>query len=136
MPNAPSRPKKTFSLDEANRTLPLVERIARDLVRVNAEAARVHEEAQAQARKGRRVRASEAEDRLEELGDQIGVLLEELQGLGCVCKDTAVGLVDFPARVGDRIVFLCWKLGEPEIRYWHEVDAGFAGRKSVLGAFR
>ncbi|MEX0979285.1 MAG: DUF2203 family protein, partial [Pirellulales bacterium] len=42
------------------------------------------------------------------------------------------GLVDFPCRMDGRIVFLCWKLGEPEVTHWHELDSGYAGRQSLV----
>lgn len=50
---------------------------------------------------------------------------------GAVVKDLEMGLVDFPHQRGNQVVFLCWKLGEPSIRYWHELDRGFAERKPV-----
>lgn len=47
-------------------------------------------------------------------------------------RDIGTGLVDFPALVNGRPVWLCWKLGEGEIGYWHELDAGIAGRKPLI----
>jgi hypothetical protein len=52
--------------------------------------------------------------------------------LGAELKDPRVGLIDFLAQVDGRDVYLCWKLGEDEIAYWHELEAGFAGRQSLL----
>lgn len=54
-----------------------------------------------------------------------------IEAQGCVIKDLDVGLIDFPAVMDDQQVFLCWKLGEERIRYWHHVDEGFAGRKPL-----
>ena len=54
-----------------------------------------------------------------------------LSRAGVLVKDPREGLLDFPARRDGRPVFLCWKVGEREIRYWHEVDGGFIGRKPV-----
>ncbi len=51
-----------------------------------------------------------------------------IQGLGCVVKGVEEGLVDFPHLKDGREVYLCWKLGEDDIEFWHETDAGFAGR--------
>lgn len=56
----------------------------------------------------------------------------ELSALGAELKDEYVGLVDFRSRMDGRDVYLCWKLGEEEIGYWHELDAGVAGRVSLL----
>ena len=57
--------------------------------------------------------------------------LREIEQLGCVVKDLEIGLIDFPCRVGDREAYLCWRLGEPSIRFWHTTDEGFAGRKPI-----
>lgn len=50
---------------------------------------------------------------------------------GCVVKDLGQGLVDFYSLNGDRLIFLCWKLGEPEVAHWHPLDGGFASRRPV-----
>jgi hypothetical protein len=55
-----------------------------------------------------------------------------LRGLGVEVKDLNVGLIDFPARFRGREVYLCWRRGEERIAYWHEIDAGFAGRQPVI----
>ncbi len=55
--------------------------------------------------------------------------VEEVQSLGVQIKDFRTGLVDFPFERDGRIVFLCWKLDEDEINFWHEMEAGFAGRQ-------
>jgi hypothetical protein len=57
--------------------------------------------------------------------------VQELTALGVELKDFFTGLVDFPARRGGRDIYLCWKLGEAEVAYWHEMDAGFAGRQKL-----
>ena len=59
-------------------------------------------------------------------------LLAELQALGLVIRDLDRGLVDFPAIIDGREVYLCWKLGEPDVGHWHELDAGYAGRRPIL----
>jgi hypothetical protein len=56
---------------------------------------------------------------------------EEIEEMGCLVKDLDIGLVDFPSRLGERDIYLCWKLGEPSIQYWHYVEEGFAGRKPL-----
>lgn len=62
----------------------------------------------------------------------IGKLTTELNEIGVDLKDHTQGLIDFPSMRGDRIVLLCWKLGEgDEIEWWHETDAGFAGRQRM-----
>lgn len=106
---APSDPR-FFSLEEANRTLPLVRRIVEDIAQEHA--------------------ADERDpDRLQEL-------VKELHELGCFFKGFGEGLVDWYSYYAGRPVFLCWKLGEPEVGWWHQVDAGFAGRQPILPSQR
>lgn len=57
--------------------------------------------------------------------------LDEVQACGCVIKDVEAGLVDWLARHEGRDVYLCWKLGEPSVAYYHDLDAGFAGRRPL-----
>lgn len=58
--------------------------------------------------------------------------LEKLEKVGCQLKDLEQGLVDFYCKFEGRDIFLCWRLGEDRIKAWHEVDAGFIGRKSII----
>ena len=137
--NAPD--PRYFSLDEANRTLPLVRRIVEDIVAQYRElqplAARLRDlpPAHRSGEVGRALTSSaEAKARA------IDELVTELHELGCLFKGLQDGLVDWYSFYADRPVFLCWKLGEAEIAWWHQVDAGFAGRQPILpsqrGAFR
>lgn len=59
--------------------------------------------------------------------------VERIEETGCVVKDLDVGLIDFPTLIDDETVYLCWKLGEKRIFYWHRMDEGFAGRKPLEG---
>jgi hypothetical protein len=63
--------------------------------------------------------------------DAIGACAEEINAAGAQIKSLEEGLLDFPSRRDGELVLLCWKLGEDEIRYWHGVDEGFAGRKPL-----
>lgn len=65
------------------------------------------------------------------LTDEIRDLVQEVQSLGGEVKDLGQGLVDFRTEREDRVVYLCWKLGEDEIKFWHELDTGFAGRQPL-----
>ena len=58
-------------------------------------------------------------------------LATELEEIGCELKDVHTGLLDFRSLREDRVVYLCWRLGEDEIRFWHELDTGFAGRQPL-----
>ncbi len=64
---------------------------------------------------------------------RIEEIIKNIQETGCVVKDFEEGLVDFPAIVGGEEVYLCWKMGEERIGYWHGMDEGFAGRKPLEG---
>jgi hypothetical protein len=65
------------------------------------------------------------------LAESLKSSLEKIQATGCVVKDLDVGLLDFPAIVNNEEVYLCWRLGEERIRFWHRQDEGFAGRKPI-----
>ena len=126
-----------FSLEEANRTLPLVRRIVRDIrdeYRELQPPLRRFQSLDSDAetsQEGRRLR-SELDARTERLNGY----LQELLDLGCQFKGFDDGLVDYHAMLEGRPVLLCWKLGEPEIGWWHEIDAGFAGRQRIDEAVR
>ncbi len=63
--------------------------------------------------------------------ERLKTTLEGVQESGCIIKDLDVGLIDFPTLFRNREVYLCWKMGEPGIQFWHGVDEGFAGRKPI-----
>jgi len=65
------------------------------------------------------------------LAESLKASLEQIQATGCVVKDLEVGLLDFPAIVNNEEVYLCWRLGEERIRFWHRQDEGFASRKPI-----
>jgi len=70
------------------------------------------------------------------LGAAMARDLAELQELGVVVKDLEQGLCDFYALAGDRLVFLCWRLDEPEVAHWHSLEGGFAARRPLKNAER
>jgi hypothetical protein len=63
--------------------------------------------------------------------DRLDALIHQIQDMGVLIKDINTGLLDFPALRNDREVYLCWKHGEGDITYWHEIEDGFAGRQSI-----
>jgi hypothetical protein len=62
---------------------------------------------------------------------QVRGLLGELQGLGLVVRDLDRGLIDFPAIIEGREVYLCWELGEDAIEFWHDLESGYGGRQAL-----
>ena len=127
---------KIFTVEEAERTLPLVRRILSDLKAEHAvwrEAVAGYEVLAA----GTRADTGETEDlvrtqtQVSEAAARINAYLLELESIGCQFKGFDEGLIDFYALRDDRLVFLCWKLGEAHITHWHEVDSGVTGRQPI-----
>ena len=131
-----SREQKLYELEEARSPLPLVSKIVSDIVKITGSMKEVYLEIRKAAEEGaERDRLEELQDRLHEIADERTDFFEELSGLGVEMKDPNVGLVDFPALLDDRVVYLCWKLGEATIDHWHELTTGFSGREPVEGNF-
>lgn len=123
----PSRSKRRFSLEQANATLPLVSRIVADVVRVHKDFANQQEQLEHASAKTR----AELEKKLEATRERLMSLVEELHSVGAELKDAEIGLIDFIGRHQSRDIYLCWKLGESKIEFWHELDAGVKGRQPV-----
>jgi hypothetical protein len=70
-------------------------------------------------------------DRRDKLAQRLKSAIEQMQEFGCVVKDLDTGLVDFPTLFRGVEVYLCWKLGESRIEYWHGMEEGFRGRKAI-----
>lgn len=69
---------------------------------------------------------------LEQLGDEINDFMFDIQERGAILKDIEQGLVDFYTKIDGEDALLCWKFGEPEIAFWHDLESGFSGRKSLF----
>jgi len=132
---------RTFTLEEANQRLPLVRAIVQDIVNLYRDVSERRDRLatmrtrHGEAASGESLYSEEnaqIEDELRSDEERLRNYIEELQELGVEFKDPVKGLVDFPSRVDGRIVHLCWMHGEPEIRFWHELEEGFAGRQPVL----
>ena len=133
------RPKKLFTVEQANAILPLVRAIATDLARLSREVIERRERvallSAGRPTNARDMYSEELAQIMEELdkdGQQLQEYVEELRQLGVEPKNGPEGLIDFPSLMDGRIVYLCWKLGEPEVLHWHELDAGFRGRQSLV----
>jgi hypothetical protein len=130
---------KLFTLEEAERTLPLVRQIVQDLTAEypvwRAAVARFELlTGGARADWGETGELLAAREEVSLHADRINRYLQELEGVGCVFKGFDAGLVDFYSLREDRPIFLCWKLGEERITHWHEIDAGFSGRQPIDSA--
>jgi hypothetical protein len=124
---------KYFTVEEANRTLPLVRRVVTDIVSTHRRLMERAEEYRALAAEGetRVVRRDEIERELRELTGAVNAFIAELTDIGVLFKGFENGLVDYYATLDGRPVFLCWKLGEASIEWYHELNAGFQGRQRL-----
>jgi hypothetical protein len=121
--------RRVFTLREANSALPLIGRIINDIVRLYREMAAVQQRLASESlavgeREVVELLAEQQEGRFEGY-------VEELHEIGCELKDANMGLVDFVGRHEGREIYLCWHLGEGQISHWHELHAGFAGRRPI-----
>lgn len=126
--------KRFFTVDEANATLPLVRVIVRDI----AAQANILRDLDRRLRRLQDGPDSAVAAELEPLIAEIEAAQEqmrhhelELEQLHVELKDHFTGLIDFRGKVDGREVYLCWRLGEPEVGHWHELDAGFMGRQKL-----
>jgi hypothetical protein len=127
-----------FTPEEANAALeevgPLVEQMV-ELRRAHIEALAAEEELEGRIRGNgggippATLAAAAAE--VESAARELARVIDEIVAQGAPVKDIDEGLIDFPALRGGETVLLCWKLGEEDIRYWHTVDDGFAGRREL-----
>lgn len=110
---------KYFDLKTAKQILPWVKEKLNELreAHVNAE----------------RALLSGKKEFIELYSVKVDTVVRELTEKGIIIRDVSIGLVDFPAVINDRPAYLCWKMDENDIKYWHYVEEGFAGRKRLTG---
>ena len=125
---------RLFSVEEANALLPQLRRRLGSIQAISAAIERLHplggdmeEAARGIAESGGRLVPAPYMASLCRLRDEFAAVKE----LGVFLKDWDEGLVDFPHMRGGKVVLLCWKLGEDRVHHWHEVEAGFEGRKPL-----
>ena len=124
-----------FTVDHANRTLPLVRKIVDDVVREH----RRWQEAIVELDllvSGVRAdlpdsRATALEREIQRIAREIDQFEHELATLGIQLKDRRIGLIDFPSEMDGRRVLLCWQLGEESVQCWHDEASGYAGRQPL-----
>ncbi|MEX2159307.1 MAG: DUF2203 domain-containing protein [Dehalococcoidia bacterium] len=128
---------RMFSLDEANALIPRMSEIVREMQDKKPEVDSLRGElgdmTETASGNGHLVEGDmrEKRRRAQILVERLNALLEELSGIGCELKGVEEGLIDFPTTREGRTVYLCWKLGEERIEFWHELDTGFAGRQPL-----
>ncbi len=135
--------RKFFTVDEANKALPLVRAIVQDITDLACELRERHERLMRLKPDDRR-RVSEAHEEelvqvrseVERGQEKMEEYVRELKELGVELKDYFTGLIDFPSLMNGHPVYLCWRLGEAEVGFWHELEAGFSGRQKLAPSVR
>jgi hypothetical protein len=135
---------KTFTLDEAQSLLPVLESLLKRAMEGRRAAQSVEAELSELPQRiylsgGMRVNsASVARQRaeIEEHLKQVQESIAEIDAIGVQVKDLDSGLLDFPCRINGEVVLLCWRMGERAIEHWHTIEAGFQGRQPVDERFR
>lgn len=130
--------QKTFTVQQANATLPLVRAIVSDLVELARDVIERRRRLSVLTSGRRHQRTDLYHDELAHAEAELSLdsrrlqeYVDELAALGVELKSATEGLIDFPAVLDGRVVYLCWKLGEAEVGYWHDVDVGFQGRQPL-----
>jgi hypothetical protein len=131
---------RIFTLEEAERTLPLLRRILTDLkteYRIWQDALGEYEllSGGSRAETVESDALATARRTFTDSADRITGFLGEIEAIGCLFKGFDAGLVDFYTLREDRLVFLCWRVDEEHITHWHEVEAGYAGRQPIDSTF-
>jgi hypothetical protein len=130
---------KRFTLAEAKALIPRVSGLLRDAIARKEEYDEAERAIQAFQHRVMvmggmtldRESVLQARKRREAALESLRTAIQEVQDYGCVVKDLDIGLIDFPTTFRGEEVYLCWKLGEEAIRFWHGVDEGFRGRKVI-----
>lgn len=135
---------KTFTLDEAQGLLPVLESLLKRAIEGKHAAETAETDLSELARriymsggmKVDTVKAAKMRAEMEGHLQQVRESIAEIDAIGVQVKDLESGLLDFPFRLEDEVVLLCWRMGEPAIEHWHTTEAGFKGRKPVDERFR
>jgi hypothetical protein len=135
---------KTFTIDEAQSLLPVLESLLKRALESKEAAEKVEAQLAEISRRiylagGMRVNVSEAGRMRTEMDahlQRVKETIAEIDSIGVQVKDVEAGLLDFPCRMDDQIVLLCWRMGETSIDHWHTIESGFQGRQPVDERFR
>jgi hypothetical protein len=130
MPAVDEPPEKLFDKAGADALLPELRALIRGLQEAAASGPAA-EGRERLAHAGRSNGSPDAAASVFRAAAQIQEILDEIAGTGAILRDLATGLCDFPAVRGGRPVYLCWRLDEDEVRWWHPRDTGVAGREPL-----
>ena len=135
---------RRFYLSEAESLLPQVSALIQEAVSLKTECQEAEGKIEALSQKVMlyggiivdRERAQKVRNRRDETLEKLKETVGRIQETGCLVKDLDKGLVDFPTLFRGEEVYLCWKMDEPAIEFWHRIEDGFAGRKQIDDEFR
>jgi len=135
---------KTFTLDEAQSLVPVLESLLKRAIEGKQAADAVESELSDLARRiylsgGMRVDTAKVARQRAEIETHLKLAREsiaEIDSIGVHVKDIDAGLLDFPCNLDGEVVLLCWRMGETSIEHWHTMDSGFQGRQPVDERFR
>ncbi len=120
-----------FTLEEANETLKIILPWVVEMQEIRAEIISRQPEVWPAIEKSAGNGGNPTLSKLVRAFEQFDRLMHRIQDLGVLIKDINTGLLDFPALREGRVVYLCWKYGESQIEFWHEIEAGFSGRQRI-----
>jgi len=126
-----------YDIDAANAAVPELDGIMTVLIEQRAELIRLRDEVVARGGSSEGAPAAVGDDlrltrlRMQGLIDQMAAGVARIDAMGITLRDIESGLVDFPALVSGRQVWLCWRLGEDSVDWWHDLEAGFSGRRPL-----
>lgn len=120
-----------FTLDEANKALEDIRPLMDELQVIRQKILASRPEAWPAIEKSAGNGGNRAMSEMVQEFEKLDSLVHQIQDTGAVLKDINLGLLDFPALRGGEEVYLCWQYGEDDIAYWHEIDAGYAGRQPI-----
>jgi hypothetical protein len=135
---------KTFTLEEAQSLLPVLESLLKRAIEGKQAAEQVESDLSELARRiylsgGMTVDVVKVARQRAEMETHLQLVREsiaEIDSIGVQVKDFEAGLLDFPCRLDDQVVLLCWRMGEASIEHWHTVESGFQGRQPLDDRFR
>ena len=135
--------ERHFTIDEANRMIPWLEKQLLELVSVMEKLEdldrnrddilqKVRSNGHSNSYSKTKKDMSENRKQTDSLAERLKFLIEETEDLGIILRDPTQGLVDFPSLSDSREIYLCWISGEDRIKFWHEITVGFSGRQPLL----
>lgn len=122
---------RNFTLFEANETLDLIRPLMEEVQSIRQKIMSTQPEAWSAIEKSVGNGGSRALSQIVVDFEKLDALVHRILDTGVLIKDINIGLLDFPALKDGREVYLCWQYGEGEIAYWHEIEAGYAGRQPI-----